>query len=117
MKVSVVTSPGETQVVDMPKPTVGPADVLVKIRACGICGTDALFISMGGIPGHDGDMPSPALRAGGAPRATSRRARSSRSAATSPALRWATMSSSTQWRRRAGSSATAERAAASPNTS
>jgi 2-desacetyl-2-hydroxyethyl bacteriochlorophyllide A dehydrogenase len=57
MKVSVVTAPGETQVVDAPKPTVGPADVLVKIRACGICGTDTLFISMGGIPGHDGGMP------------------------------------------------------------
>jgi 2-desacetyl-2-hydroxyethyl bacteriochlorophyllide A dehydrogenase len=57
MKVSVVTAPGETQVVDAPKPTVGAADVLVKIRACGICGTDALFISMGGIPGHDGGMP------------------------------------------------------------
>jgi 2-desacetyl-2-hydroxyethyl bacteriochlorophyllide A dehydrogenase len=57
MKVSVVTTPGETQVVDAPKPTVGPADVLVKIRACGICGTDTLFISVGGIPGHDGGMP------------------------------------------------------------
>jgi 2-desacetyl-2-hydroxyethyl bacteriochlorophyllide A dehydrogenase len=57
MKVSVVTGPGETQVIDAPKPAVGPADVLVKIRACGICGTDALFISMGGIPGHDGGMP------------------------------------------------------------
>jgi 2-desacetyl-2-hydroxyethyl bacteriochlorophyllide A dehydrogenase len=57
MKVSVVTAPGETRVIDAPKPTVGSADVLVKIRACGICGTDALFISMGGIPGHDGGMP------------------------------------------------------------
>jgi 2-desacetyl-2-hydroxyethyl bacteriochlorophyllide A dehydrogenase len=57
MKVSVVTAPGETQVVDAPKPTVGPADVLVKIRACGICGTDALFISLGGMPGHEGGMP------------------------------------------------------------
>jgi 2-desacetyl-2-hydroxyethyl bacteriochlorophyllide A dehydrogenase len=57
MKVSVVTAPGETQVVDAPKPAVGPADVLVKIRACGICGTDALFISMGGMPGHEAGMP------------------------------------------------------------
>jgi 2-desacetyl-2-hydroxyethyl bacteriochlorophyllide A dehydrogenase len=57
MKVSVVTAPGETQVIDAPKPTVGPADVLVKIRACGICGTDALFISLGGMPGHEGGMP------------------------------------------------------------
>jgi 2-desacetyl-2-hydroxyethyl bacteriochlorophyllide A dehydrogenase len=57
MKVSVVTAPGETQVVDAPKPAVGPADVLVKIRACGICGTDALFISLGGMPGREGGMP------------------------------------------------------------
>ncbi|MGX9792837.1 zinc-dependent alcohol dehydrogenase [Mycobacterium sp. MMS18-G62] len=57
MKVSVVTAPGETQVVDAPKPAVGATDVLVKIRACGICGTDSFFISMGGIPGHDGGMP------------------------------------------------------------
>src|SRR6476619_3241089 len=57
MKVSVVTAPGETRVVDAPTPTVGRADVLVKIRACGICGTDAFFISMGGITGNDGGMP------------------------------------------------------------
>jgi len=57
MRVSVVTAPGETQVVHAPKPAVGPADVLVKIRACGICGTDALFISMGGMPGHESGMP------------------------------------------------------------
>src|SRR5262245_12669885 len=57
MKVSVVTAPGETRVIDAPKPTLGSADVLVKIRACGICGTDALFIAMGGIPGHDAGMP------------------------------------------------------------
>ena len=57
MKVSVVTAPGETQVVDVPTPTVGPSDVLVKIRACGICGTDAFYISLGGMPGAEGRMP------------------------------------------------------------
>jgi 2-desacetyl-2-hydroxyethyl bacteriochlorophyllide A dehydrogenase len=46
-----------TRVVDAPMPTVGPTDALVKIRACGICGTDSFFISLGGIPGHDGGMP------------------------------------------------------------
>jgi L-iditol 2-dehydrogenase len=48
MKVSVVTAPGETRVVAVPTPTVGPTDVLVKIRACGICDTDGFFISLGG---------------------------------------------------------------------
>ena len=57
MRAAVVTAPGLTRVVDVPMPTVGPADVLVKIRACGICGTDAFYISMGGVPGNDGGMP------------------------------------------------------------
>jgi 2-desacetyl-2-hydroxyethyl bacteriochlorophyllide A dehydrogenase len=57
MKVSMVTGPGETQVVDVPKPTVGPSDVLVKIRACGICGSDAFYIAIGGIPPRQGQTP------------------------------------------------------------
>ena len=57
MKVSMVTAPGETQVVDVPKPTVGPADVLVKIRACGICGSDAFYIAIGGVPPRQGHTP------------------------------------------------------------
>jgi threonine dehydrogenase-like Zn-dependent dehydrogenase len=57
MKVSVVTGPGETRVVDVPKPTVGPANALVKIRACGICGSDAFYISMGGVPPRQGQTP------------------------------------------------------------
>jgi threonine dehydrogenase-like Zn-dependent dehydrogenase len=55
MKATVITAPGETRVVDVPKPTAGPNDVLVKIRACGICGSDSLYISMGGF--GKGDMP------------------------------------------------------------
>jgi L-iditol 2-dehydrogenase len=57
MKVSVVTAPGETRVLDVPKPTVGPADVLVKIRACGICGSDAFYIAIGGVPPRQGQTP------------------------------------------------------------
>ena len=57
MRVAVVTAPGRTQVVDAPKPAVGPTDVLVKMRACGICGSDALYISLGGLPPRQGQMP------------------------------------------------------------
>jgi 2-desacetyl-2-hydroxyethyl bacteriochlorophyllide A dehydrogenase len=57
MKVSLVTAPGETQVVDVPRPAVGAPDVLVKIRACGICASDALYISLGGLPPRQGQMP------------------------------------------------------------
>jgi threonine dehydrogenase-like Zn-dependent dehydrogenase len=57
MRASVVTAPGQTQVVELPKPAIGPTDVLVKIRACGICGSDALYIALGGLPPRQGQMP------------------------------------------------------------
>lgn len=49
MKISAVTAPGETGVLDVETPSAGPRDVLVKMRACGICGSDALYISLGGL--------------------------------------------------------------------
>jgi threonine dehydrogenase-like Zn-dependent dehydrogenase len=53
MKATMITGPGEIEVVDVPDPTVGPNDVLIRIRACGICGSDGLYISMGGFgKGH-----------------------------------------------------------------
>lgn len=53
MKATVITGPGETRVVEAPNPTVGPNDVLIRIRACGVCGSDSLYISMGGFgKGH-----------------------------------------------------------------
>lgn len=57
MKLAVVTEPGKTGVIEAPTPEVGPRDVLVKIRACGICGSDALYIALGGLPPHQGRMP------------------------------------------------------------
>jgi 2-desacetyl-2-hydroxyethyl bacteriochlorophyllide A dehydrogenase len=55
MRVSVVSGPGETQVVEVPRPTVGAGDALIRIRACGICGSDAFYISIGGL--REGHMP------------------------------------------------------------
>ncbi|WP_203826459.1 zinc-dependent alcohol dehydrogenase [Actinoplanes palleronii] len=57
MKTVMVTAPGQTAVVDVPEPAVGPADVLVRIRACGICGSDGLYIAVGGIPPRQGATP------------------------------------------------------------
>jgi len=57
MKVSMVTGPGTAEVVDVPRPTVGPRDVLVRMRACGICGSDAFYITIGGIPPRQGCTP------------------------------------------------------------
>ena len=38
------------EVVEVARPTPGPADALVRVRACGICGTDTTFLHMGGFP-------------------------------------------------------------------
>jgi 2-desacetyl-2-hydroxyethyl bacteriochlorophyllide A dehydrogenase len=37
-------------VVDIDRPTPGPRDALMRVRACGICGTDVTFLHMGGAP-------------------------------------------------------------------
>jgi L-iditol 2-dehydrogenase len=57
MKVSMVTGPGTAEVVDVPRPEVHPRDVLVRMRACGICGSDAFYITIGGIPPRQGHTP------------------------------------------------------------
>ncbi|KOU57052.1 theronine dehydrogenase, partial [Streptomyces sp. MMG1533] len=41
---------GKVDVVDVERPVPGPKDALVRIRACGICGTDVTFLHMGGMP-------------------------------------------------------------------
>ena len=37
---------------DIVEPTPGPRDALVRIAACGICGTDVSYVHMGMTPGH-----------------------------------------------------------------
>ncbi|WP_220214348.1 zinc-dependent alcohol dehydrogenase [Streptomyces shenzhenensis] len=41
---------GRIEVVDVERPAPGPKDVLLKIRAGGVCGTDVTFLHMGGMP-------------------------------------------------------------------
>lgn len=51
--------PGNMALTDIPKPSAGPGQVLVKVAYCGICGTDVHAWSMSGIfnwelvPGHE----------------------------------------------------------------
>ena len=40
MKALLLTEYKQFQVTDMPEPTIGPRDVLVRVQACGICGSD-----------------------------------------------------------------------------
>jgi len=57
MKASIVTAPGTAEVVETPRPETGPADVLVKMRACGVCGSDGFYITIGGLPPRQGCTP------------------------------------------------------------
>jgi 2-desacetyl-2-hydroxyethyl bacteriochlorophyllide A dehydrogenase len=42
--------PGTIDVTDIERPVPGPRDVLLRVRACGICGTDVSFLHLGGMP-------------------------------------------------------------------
>jgi 2-desacetyl-2-hydroxyethyl bacteriochlorophyllide A dehydrogenase len=49
MRAVIVEKPGDVRVDEVPDPEIGPKDVLVKVVACGICGTDIHII--------DGEFP------------------------------------------------------------
>lgn len=50
MKSLAITAPATVELTNIDTPEVGPEDVLVKVRACGICGTDVMYSQMGGLP-------------------------------------------------------------------
>lgn len=49
MRAAVINTPGDIEVRDVPDPTPGPGDVVVRVGACGVCGTD-LHIADGEFP-------------------------------------------------------------------
>ena len=51
MKQIRVHGPNDVRLDDVPDPEPGPGDALLRVAACGICGTDVSFIHMGGITG------------------------------------------------------------------
>lgn len=55
MKSVKVTGVNQVEFVEIDAPVAGPADVIVRIRACGICGSDAFYTHIGGIPPREGD--------------------------------------------------------------
>ncbi len=57
MKSVHVTGPGHTGWVETEDLTAGPGEVLLRIRACGICGSDAMYTHFGGIPPRQGATP------------------------------------------------------------
>jgi len=60
MQAVVIQSPGDISVGELPDPTPGPGEIVVAVRACGICGTD-IHIADGDlasaryplVPGHE----------------------------------------------------------------
>ncbi len=51
-----VHGPGDVRVDEVVEPDPGSRDVVVRVAACGICGSDLSYISMGGLAGP-GDAP------------------------------------------------------------
>jgi threonine dehydrogenase-like Zn-dependent dehydrogenase len=49
-----IHGPGDVRLDEVPEPEPGPRDVVVRIAACGICGSDLSYISMGGLAGPGG---------------------------------------------------------------
>ncbi|MDP9795029.1 threonine dehydrogenase-like Zn-dependent dehydrogenase [Catenuloplanes nepalensis] len=57
MRSVLVTGPGTTEVREVPRPECGDDDVLIAVKACGICGSDAMYTAVGGIPPRQGATP------------------------------------------------------------
>src|SRR5689334_15016418 len=49
-----VHGPGDVRVDELGEPDPGPRDVIVRVAACGICGSDLSYIAMGGLAGPGG---------------------------------------------------------------
>ena len=49
-----VHGPGDVRVDDIAEPRPGTSDVVVRVAACGLCGSDLSYIEMGGLAGPGG---------------------------------------------------------------
>ncbi|MGM0651972.1 MAG: zinc-dependent alcohol dehydrogenase [Bacillota bacterium] len=50
MKAAVITGPGTLKIIEKPRPNPGEGEVLVKIKYCGICGSDLHAFDTGFLP-------------------------------------------------------------------
>ncbi|RYD88310.1 MAG: zinc-binding dehydrogenase, partial [Sphingomonadales bacterium] len=57
MKVLNIHAPGDVRLDDYQMPEAGPRDVVLKMKACGICGSDLSYIKWGGVGGSAGITP------------------------------------------------------------
>ena len=58
MKQVNIHGPGRVEIDEVAEPTPGPRDALIRVSACGICGSDLGYIKLGGLAGPS-DKPMP----------------------------------------------------------
>ncbi len=54
MKQINVHGPGDVRIDEVAEPEPGPRDAVVRVSACGICGTDLRYVRLGGLAGPSG---------------------------------------------------------------
>ena len=47
MRAAVYRGPNRVELEELPIPEIGPGEILVRVRACGVCGTDLKKIAYG----------------------------------------------------------------------
>jgi len=53
-----IHGPGDVRLDEVPEPVAGPGDVVLRVRSCGICGSDLGYVKLGGLAGP-GPEPMP----------------------------------------------------------
>jgi threonine dehydrogenase-like Zn-dependent dehydrogenase len=56
MQAAIIHGPGDLRLDDVPEPECGVDDVVVRVAACGICGSDLGYVAAGGLGGGGGPM-------------------------------------------------------------
>lgn len=51
MKAVRIHAPGKIEIDELSMPTAGPDDIVVRVKACGICGSDLTYAKIGGVAG------------------------------------------------------------------
>lgn len=59
MKRIEIHGPDDARLVDVPEPEAGPDDIVVAVKACGICGSDMHFLSIGALVPEMAGTPLP----------------------------------------------------------
>ena len=57
MPLARIHGPDDIRVDPVEIPSVGPQDVMIAVKQCGICGSDLSYARLGGLPGARMPMP------------------------------------------------------------